>query len=67
MRLSLALNSAVVSSMQCFKDTLKAALKRFNVDVDNWETLAQEQDIWRSIIVDSAGTSESDRAKEAKK
>ena len=31
---------------------LKASLKRFNVDVDNWETLAQERDIWWSIIVD---------------
>ena len=38
----------------------------FNVDMDNWETLAQERDIWRSIIVDGAVTSESDRVKEAK-
>ena len=50
---------------KCFKDTLKASLKRFIVDVDNWETLTQEWDIWRSIIVDGAVTSESDRVKEA--
>ena len=28
--------------------------------MDNWETLAEERDIWQSIIVDGAVTSESD-------
>ena len=48
-----------------FKDTLKVSLKSFNVDLDNWETLAQERDAWRSIITDGALTSESNRIKEA--
>ena len=47
-----------------FKDTLKTSLKRFNIDVDNWENLAQERVIWWSIIVDGAVTSKSDRVKE---
>ena len=33
--------------------------------MDNWETLAQEWDILRSIIVDGAVTSESEKVKEA--
>ena len=41
-----------------FKDTLKVSLKRFNVDVDNWEIMAKERDMWRSIIVDGAVTSQ---------
>ena len=48
-----------------FKGTLKASPKRFKVDVDNWESLTQERDIWRRIIVDGAVTSESDRFKKA--
>ena len=48
-----------------FKDTLKVSLKSFNVDLEQWETLAQERDTWRSIIVDGAVTSESNRIKEA--
>ena len=38
----------------------------FIVDVDNWETLAQERDIRRSIIVDGAVTSESDSMDESR-
>ena len=53
-----------VGQKKRFKDILKTSLKKFNVDVDNWETLAQERDIWWSIIVDGVVTSESDRVKE---
>ena len=35
----------------------------FNVDVDNWETVDQEEDIWLSIIVDGAVTSETRRSR----
>ena len=32
-----------------FKDTLKEWLRSFNVNVDNWKTVAQERDIWRRV------------------
>ena len=48
-----------------FEDMLKGSLNDFNIDVDKWETLVQERDIWQSIIVDGAVTSESNAVKEA--
>ena len=41
-----------------FKDTLKASLKCFDVDPENWELQAQQRDSWRSTITDSALTYE---------
>ena len=39
-----------------FKDTLKASLKCFDVDPENWELQAQQRDSWRSTITNSALT-----------
>ena len=33
-----------------YKDTLKAALKRCNIDSDSWEILAQDRSTWRGLV-----------------
>jgi hypothetical protein len=50
-----------------YKDTLKANLKSFNIDVDSWETAAQEQSTWRSSLHKSASHHESSRVELAQK
>ena len=33
-----------------YKDSLKVALKRCNIDTDSWETLAQDRVAWRGLV-----------------
>ena len=48
-----------------FKDTLKASLKCFDVDPENWELQAQQRDSWRSTITNSALSYEAKRILQA--
>ena len=41
-----------------FKDTLKSSLKAFKLDLDSWETLAQDRGKWRSEVHKGAKISE---------
>ena len=36
--------------IQRYKDTLKAALKKCNIDPASWEVLAQDRSAWRSLV-----------------
>ena len=46
------------ASKKCFKDTLKSSLKAFKLDLDSWETLAQDRGKWRSEVHKGAKISE---------
>ena len=48
-----------------FKDTIKVSLKCFSIDMDSWESLAQDRLTWRSLIQDGAASSESHRITKA--
>ena len=49
-----------------FKDTLKASLKSFDVDLSNWNIQAQQRDSWRSTITNGATSHEANRIQQAK-
>ncbi len=49
-----------------FKDTLKASLKCFDIDLTNWDMQAQQRDAWRSTISNGAATHEANRIQQAK-
>ena len=50
-----------------FKDNLKANLKSFDIDVNSWETAAQERSTWRSSLHKGAIHYESTRIELAQK
>lgn len=50
---------------KCFKDTLKASLKSFNIELSKWERLAQDSPTKRNLIQDGATTSETSRTTNA--
>ena len=35
---------------KCFKDTLKASIKSFNIDAESWESVVQDRPRWRSSV-----------------
>uniref|UniRef100_H3AXU5 Uncharacterized protein n=1 Tax=Latimeria chalumnae TaxID=7897 RepID=H3AXU5_LATCH len=35
---------------KCFKDTLKANIKKCGIDIINWEKLAQDRATWRCLV-----------------
>ena len=41
-----------------YKDSLKVSLKSFNIDITDWENLAQDRSTWRSKITRGARTAE---------
>ncbi|KAF7251063.1 Protein X [Varanus komodoensis] len=44
-----------------YKDMLKASLKSLVIDTTSWETLAQDQSTWRTLIHQGCQTSEARR------
>ena len=48
-----------------FKDTLKASLKKFNINPDTWENTAAVRTTWRSVIRRGAIQYEDNRLKKA--
>ena len=50
-----------------YKDTLKAKLKSFKIDVNSWETAAQERTTWRSSLHKGASHHENTRVELAQK
>ena len=49
-----------------FKDSLKAYLKDFNIDITTWENVASDRPVWRSMIHKGALHSEVQRSNAAK-
>jgi len=49
-----------------YKDSLKAYLKDFNIEVNTWETAASDRSTWRSLIHKGALHSEEQRSHTAK-
>ena len=49
-----------------FKDSLKAYLKDFNIDVTTWENTASDRPAWRSMVHKGALHSEAQRSNAAK-
>ena len=49
-----------------YKDTLKASLKDFNIPIESWEQVAQDQSKWRGLIRKGASEYEAKRISEAK-
>jgi hypothetical protein len=41
-----------------FKDYLKVSFKRFKIDTNSWEAIAQERPLWRSSITSGARKAE---------
>ena len=51
-----------------YKDALKANMKKCNIDLNNWETNAQDRNLWRNIIREGIEAFKSHRwAEEAKR
>ncbi|KAJ1119834.1 hypothetical protein NDU88_008019 [Pleurodeles waltl] len=50
-----------------FKDTLKVSLKRFGINLDSWENLAQDHPAWQSCISKGATSYEQSRTAQAQK
>ena len=50
---------------KCYKDTLKASLKNFNINPDTWENLAATRTAWRTEIWRGATQYENIRIKKA--
>jgi hypothetical protein len=44
-----------------YKDTLNATMKNFEIDHENWESLAVDRPSWRALIYDGAVAYESKR------
>ena len=51
---------------KCFKDSLKAYLKDFNIDFTSWENAASDRPAWRSMIHKGTLHSEAQRSNTAK-
>ena len=50
-----------------YKDTLKATMKNFQIDPDNWEQAALDRPTWRSLIHKGGRVFESNRIANAEK
>ena len=50
-----------------FKDTLKASLKNFGIDVKKWEALTHDRSSWRSCVGEGAASYEQSRISGAQK
>jgi len=48
-----------------YKDTLKATLKSFNINTEQWEDMACERATWRSLLTSGAAAHEKHRTAEA--
>ena len=55
-----------VGQRRRFKDSLKAYLKDFNIDVTTWENAASDRPAWRSMIHKGTLHSEAQRSNAAK-
>ena len=49
------------SQKKHFKDTLKASLKDFSINVNSWEALVQERSTWHNHISTGADSAEKQR------
>ena len=52
---------------KCYKDTLKASLKDFNIPTESWEQAAQDRTKWRCLINKGASQFEAKRICEAER
>ena len=52
---------------KCYKDTLKASLKDFNIPNESWERAAQDRTKWRCLINKGASEFEANRICEAER
>jgi len=50
-----------------YKDTLKASLKSFDINLESWEELAQDRTAWRGMVRKGATLCETMRIKAAQK
>ena len=48
-----------------YKDTLKAALKDFNIPTESWEQIAQDRTKWRGLMKRGTGEYEAKKISEA--
>ena len=46
---------------KCFKDTVKAFLKAFNISHMTWEQIAEDRDSWRAAVHQGAKSHEANR------